>query len=309
MVSLRKFLILFFLAGAVLWLAGCGGESAVPEKNGKLIVRSGLPPVAFIASRIGGDRVDSRPMLPEGRSPHDYSPRPHDVLALAKAKLFFVTRLNFEKHLVKALGKTPVRVVDVTAPGVEWIPFDGADHVCEEHGHEGHDHGAVDLHVWLSMKNASAIAENICCALCGADPAGRAYYEKNLAVLKQEFAQVQEYAKKELAPFKGRTFFVYHPAFGYFGNMTGLRQSAVELDGREATPAHLFQIIEKARKENVKVIFVQPQFNPGSARSLSEAIGGDVAGLDPLAADVVANTRKMTDLLKHGFSAERSPEK
>ena len=88
--------------------------------------------------------------------------------------------------------------------------------------------------------------------------------------------------------------------------MTGLRQVAVELDGREATPAHLLEIIDKARRGRVRVIFVQPQFNPGSARALADAVHGEVAELDPLAGDVIANVHKMVEALKRGFCAERS---
>ena len=307
----RKFFMLSaVLAGILTLFSGCGeGESPERAENGKMLIRSGLPPVAFIASRVGGERVESKSMLPEGRSPHDYSPQPHDVLDLARAKFLFVTHLSFEKHLAEALNGAATRIIDVTEPGVEWIPFDGEAHDCDEHSRDGHDHGAMDLHVWLSPANASAIAENICRALSEADPAGREYYEANLAALKKEFADAQAYAEKELEPWRGREFFVYHPAFGYFGHVTGLRQVAVELEGREATPAHLLEIIRKARAENVKVIFVQPQFNPGSTRALADAIDGEVAELNPLEADIAANIRRMVDVLKRGFDGERSSEK
>ena len=307
----RKFFVLcaMLIAGLIL-VPGCGEEKHPDSsENGKLLIRAGLPPVAFIASRVGGERVESKSMLPEGRSPHDYSPQPHDVLDLARAKFLFVTRLSFEKRLAESLKNAATRIVDVTEPGVEWIPFDGVAHDCEEHSRDGHDHGAMDLHVWLSLENASVIAENICRALSEADPEGREYYEANLAALKKEFADAENFAKKELEPWRGREFFVYHPAFGYFGHMTGLRQVAVELDGREATPAHLLEIIRKARAENVKVIFVQPQFNPGSTRALAEAIDGEVEELNPLEADIVSNTRRMVEVLKRGFTGERSPEK
>lgn len=323
---------------AVLFLAGCGDGGKGAAAGGRMLVYSGLPPVAFLASEVGGDRVESRSMLPEGRSPHDYSPGPREIRGAASAKLFFTTGMNYENTISRPLDPARTRVVDVSA-GVERIPFDGAgcddpshrhagaavhDHACahshgpgevctDDHGApeaacdacaKDHAHGAFDPHVWLSAGNASVIADNIAKALSEADPEGAAVYAANLGALKRKLAESGEYAKRELAPFAGREFFVYHPAFGYFAKMAGLKQSAIELGGREATTGRLSEIIRRARAGGVRVVFVQPQFNPTSARALGKAIGGRVAGLDALASDIPANIRAMTDALKEGFSAE-----
>ena len=86
--------------------------------------------------------------------------------------------------------------------------------------------------------------------------------------------------------------------------MVNLRQEAIELGGREATPKRLSEIIRRALENRVRVVFVQPQFNPNSARALGNAIGGKVAPLDALAADIPANIRAMTDALVEGFASE-----
>ncbi len=301
---------------AVLISAGCGESGADSSvASGKLPVYSGLPPVGFLAARVGGDRVESRHVLPEGRSPHDYSPGPHDIRGAAASKLFFSTGMSFENALARPLSAGKTRVVDVTR-GIRRIPFDGAgctdpSHHHDEHGDHRHheEDDGLDPHVWLSMENAAAIAANICDALSEADPEHAAEYRANLAVLQKELAGTGEYVKNELAPWRGREFFVYHPAFGYYADMAGLRQVAVELGGREATPRHLAEVIRGAREAKVRVVFVQPQFNPASSRALAEAIGGEVAGLDALAYDLPGNTRKMTDVLKAGFrhAAEKQP--
>lgn len=133
-----------------------------------------------------------------------------------------------------------------------------------------HAHGASDPHVWLSAHNAAVMAENIAKALSEADPAGAAVYAANLEALKRKLREGEEYAKKSLAPYAGREFYVYHPAFGYFAKMVDLRQEAIELGGREATPKRLSEIIRRALENRVRVVFVQPQFNPNSARALGQ---------------------------------------
>ena len=252
-------------------------------------------------------------MLPEGRSPHDYAPGPHDIRAAAASKLFLTTRMPFEHSLLRPLANGNVKVIDVSE-GIQRIPF-GADceHTHNEDPHAGHAHGpgepcsedGLDPHVWLSLDNAIRIAENIEKAYSALDPAHAAVYRANCETLTRELAALKKEVVQELAPYAGGEFYVYHPAFGYFAHMTGLGQAAIELGGREATPAHLAGIIRRAREHGVRVIFVQPQFNPASARALSQAIGGEVVGMDPLAADLPANIREMTRVLKHGFAAQK----
>lgn len=296
---------------AALIIAGCGdNQKKKVAANGRLTVYSGIPPVAWLTAAVGGDRIDSKSVLPEGRSPHDYSPGPQEVRGVTGAGLFFTAGMPFENAVGRAIDPKQTRIVDVTADIVK-IPFEGdddddhdADHGEHDADHHHHDHGAFDPHVWLSMDNAAVIADHIAKALTEADPKGAEVYAANLAALKQKLADAKNYSVKTLAPYAGREFYVYHPAFGYFAKSVGLKQVGIELGGREVTPAHLVKVIKKAKADNVTVVFVQPQFNPSSARALGEAIGGRVAGLDPLAADIPANVRAMTDALKEGFSAD-----
>jgi zinc transport system substrate-binding protein len=104
--------------------------------------------------------------------------------------------------------------------------------------------------------------------------------------------------KKELEPLRGKTVFVYHPAFGYFLDEFGILQEAVETGGKEPTPRVLGQLIERARAEKVKVIFVQAQFPAESARTAAAAAGAELVSLDPLAADWLSNIRIMGEALQ-----------
>ncbi len=300
----------------MLLLCGCSDESAAVAK-GRTAVSAGLPPIAYIANRIGGDFIHATSILPEGRSPHDYSPGPHDIRAAAVSKLFLSTRMPFENSLFRPLSRGSVKLVDVSE-GISRIPFGvNCDHEHAEDPHAGHSHApgepcsedGLDPHVWLSLDNAVRIAENIEKAYAALDPAHAAVYRANCEALIREFSALEKEVKQELAPYAGQEFYVYHPAFGYFAQMTGLGQAAIELGGREASPAHLAGIIRRAKEHGVRVIFVQPQFNPASARALSQAIDGEVVGMDPLAADLPANIREMTRVLKAGFAARKERAK
>ena len=84
-----------------------------------------------------------------------------------------------------------------------------------------------------------------------------------------------------------------------------MKQRAIELNGREATAVQLATITREAKKAGVSVIFVQEQFNPGSAQALARQIGGDVAPLDPLATDLISNFKKIADSLERGFESQK----
>jgi len=80
-------------------------------------------------------------------------------------------------------------------------------------------------------------------------------------------------------------FLVFHPAFGYFASAYGLRQVAIEEEGKAPGPARLAAVIEAAKADGIKVVFVEPQFSSSAARTIASAIGGEVVVIDPLAAD------------------------
>ena len=288
------------IAGMIF--AGCGRRESAA--SGKLRVVCGLPPVAFIAEKIGGDRIVVSSMLPEGRSPHDYAPRPADIRNAGQAGFFFTTGMNFEKSAVRSLPET-VAVKDVSI-NIKRRNFDDGQGCCDGHGHNHDHHGeeSLDPHVWLSPDNAVSIAAVICDLFCEKDPANAPFYRKNFSDFKQQMARISQEIGKRLKPFAGREFLVYHPAFGYFADAAGLRQYPLEINGREMTARQLATVISKAKKDNVKVIFVQKQFNPRLAGELAAKINGSAMPLDPLAFDLVKNFEDMIAAIEQGFGGK-----
>jgi len=73
----------------------------------------------------------------------------------------------------------------------------------------------------------------------------------------------------------------------------GFEQIAIEIDGKEPSAENLANIINTAKKENIKTIFVQKQFSVKSAKAIAMQINGIVVPLDPLAEDYVENLKKI----------------
>ena len=151
-------------------------------------------------------------------------------------------------------------------------------------GHGQHD-GSLDPHIWLSPENAAAIAANIRDGLVSVDPVAAAYYDSNLVHLRSELREVDLELRTLLGPFAGRSFYVFHPAFGYFAERYGLEQVAIEVDGKEPGARDLVAVVTAARDAGVKVILVQPQHPASIARTVASEIGAELVIVDPLAYD------------------------
>lgn len=169
-----------------------------------------------------------------------------------------------------------------------------------EHAHHDHDHDDLkDPHVWLSPGMLRQQARRIASVLKEHTPAAAAAdIDANLAALESDLEKVDSEIRDRLAPLKGEAFYVYHGAFAYFADAYGLEQKAIEVGGRRPTAKQIAELAGRAKKENVKAIFVQPQFDHTSAEALAASIGGRVQPLDPLEKDVLANLRTIAETIR-----------
>ncbi len=277
---------IFFLFAAFLFFGGLTAGGARAENDSRLHVSVSIQPQAFFVERIGGDRVKVDVMVQPGQSPHTYAPTPKQMVRLAGAKAYFRVGVPFENGFITKLKSTVpgIAIID-TSRGIALENMPVHDTGEEEEHHDGE----LDTHTWLDpmlVKKQAAIIRD---SLSELDPAGRSSFENNFNRFAGELDDLHSRLAQALAPVKGKSFFVFHPAFGYFARAYGLNQVAVETGGKQPSARHLAQLIEKARKQEVKVLFVQPQFSTKSAETIARAIDGAVVPLDPLARDYIAN--------------------
>lgn len=305
------------LAAIVVLLAAWSPADRDAGADGKVGVIAGVLPISYFVERVGGPYVDVGVLVGPGQDPHSFELTPRLVAKMAEARLLFKVGFPFEDSLIQKAGSTfkNLRVIDIQQ-GIKLRPMTeekleageaGHGHAhggAPEHAH-GHEAGDSDPHTWLDPRLAKIQARTIADALIGVDPAHKAQYEKNAQDFQADLDAVHERLTRVLAPVKGKSFFVFHPAYGYFGDAYGLKQVPVQMAGKEPTAKQLARLIDLAEKEKVKVIFVQPQFSKKSAAALAEAIGATVAPLDDLAPDYLKNLQQMADKLDSALSAQR----
>ena len=254
--------------------------------DGRLPVFAGIPPLAYLVEQIGGEHVKVDVLVQPGQDPHTFEPTPQQVLALGRAAVFFKIDMPFESVLLEKVreGNRRLAVVDATrghreaADGRPVLREDAATTtIATLHA------GEPDPHVWLSPPLLKTMAANIAAGLCRADPA----HERGLSAEPGRArwtsrCRSHQRIGRMLAPYRGRSFYVFHPGFGYFADAYGLKEEAVEAGGQSPTPKQLRALIEKAKAEGVKTVFVQPEYDPQSAQVVAEAIGGQVVPINGL---------------------------
>jgi zinc transport system substrate-binding protein len=214
------------------------------------------------------------------------------MAGLAEAVFWVLSGTEFETALRPKIAALfpALPMID----GTEGVRFRS----LESHGDDEETEGGIDRHTWLGSEPAKLMAVHIRDALTAADPGGAAVYEQNCGALIGDIDAEFGALRAELASLRGKTVFVYHPAFGYFLDEFGIFQEAVETGGREPTPRVLQALMEKARREGAAAVFFQTQFPVNAARTAAEVLGLELAALDPLAPDWLANIRVMGAALK-----------
>ena len=90
-------------------------------------------------------------------------------------------------------------------------------------------------------------------------------------------------------------FIVYHPALTYYARDYGLRQVAIEADGKEPSAKQLTAGIRQAREDGVRRIFYQNQFPASTVEIIARDIDAEYVEIDPLDEDAIGAIDAMTD--------------
>jgi zinc transport system substrate-binding protein len=268
------------VAIAMLLAIGCSRGVEVQSTDGRLPVVVGIPPLQYLVEQIGGQHVKVDVLVRPGQDPHTFQPSPQQVVALGRAAVFFKIDMPFEAVLLEKVQEGNQRLVVVDAThGIKKRPLDETSH----------DTAELDPHVWLSPPLLKIMADNVAAGLCQADPAHKQQYRRNLTELVDRLDTLHKQVGRRLAPYRGRSFYIFHPGFAYFADAYGLKEQAVQVGGQQPTPKQLLALIEKARAQRVKTVFVQPEFDPKSVQVVADALGGRVVTINGLGENVIAD--------------------
>jgi zinc transport system substrate-binding protein len=270
-VKARILLISLSALALAIIVSGCTPRPQPIE--GKIQIVVSILPQAYFVERLGGDKVAVTVMVPPGASPATYEPTASQMRNLTQARMYVRIRVPFEEAWMDkiAAANQDMLIVDSTE-GIERI-------------------GGKDPHVWLSPRLVKIQVENIYGGLAQVDPANKDFYAQSKEEFLKELDALDEELAETLAGVKGEKFMVFHPAWSYFARDYGLEQIPIQIEGKEPSAAEMTDLIETAKANDIKVIFVQPQFSSEDAETIAKQIGGEVMFVDPLAKDCANNLR------------------
>jgi len=278
-----------FLLTLVFWLLFCVHAWAEP-----VTVFVSILPQKYFLEQIGGDLVDVRVMVEPGANPATYEPKPAQMAGLSSAAAYFAVGVPFEQvWLDRITSANPDMLVVHTDSCVPKIRMqDQYDSDADIHCVCA-DQAGLDPHIWLSPPLVMLQARAILRGLLEIDPANTAVYQDNYRRFIDQVADLDLAIMNVLAgKADGGDFMVFHPSWGYFARAYGLRQIPVEIEGKSPKPREMARLIDLARKKNIRVVFVQPQFSKAGAEAIAREIKGQTAVMDPLAEDWAENLRR-----------------
>lgn len=266
---MRKLLPLVFI-----FLMACGGV----QRGDKRLITVSILPQKYFVEKIAGDLFDVQVLVPPSASPATYSLAPSQMKELSQSMGWLrIGKIGFEQAWHQKIEDTnpKLKVFDTSAQA-DWITSEGEEH-------EGHVHAhGIDPHIWMAPDEVRKIARLTAEALAQLVPDKKAYFETNLASFEKEIDALDLQLQRKFEGIDNRKFLIFHPSLTYLAREYNLTQVAVEVEGKEPSPRYMGTLVEDARSEGIRVIFIQKEFDKENARQLADEIQGDVVQIDPL---------------------------
>jgi zinc transport system substrate-binding protein len=249
-------------------------------------------PQKYFVEKIVKDKYEINVMVKPGASPYTYEPKSSQMKSLVASKVYFYTGVSFEQVWLDKFKQSAKDTLFVdSTDGIEKMEMVKHEHHDENekmadtknHDHEEHDHSGLDPHVWLDPVLVKIQAKNIYETMVKIDSINADFYKTNYEEFLKELDALDENIKTILEPYKGKAFMVFHPSWGYFAKRYNLEEISIEIEGKEPKPAELVELMEEAKKHNIKIVFSSPQFSQKSALAISKNIQATVISIDPLA--------------------------
>src|SRR5437762_3349578 len=260
---------------------------ALPAQARKINVITATTDLAALTQEVAGDKVDVESIAKGYQDPHYVEAKPSFLLKLRNADLLILVGLDLEigwlPPLITQSGNGKIQpggqgYLDASQfAEIQEIPQGSVTRA------EGDVHPLGNPHYWLDPNNGRRIAKGIASKLSAMDPPDQAYFQQR----EQDFEKRLEEADKkwlaQMAPYRGRKVVTYHRSWPNFAKHFGLDVVGyVEpRPGIPPTPSHTLDLINLMKRENVKVMLIEPYFDLRTPNSVASQTGAKVLVMTP----------------------------
>lgn len=253
-----------------------------------------------IVREVGGDKVEVESLAKGYQDPHFVEAKPSFILKLNRADLLVAVGRELEIGWLPALinqarnskvqpgangyldASMTAKILDVSTGAVTRA--------------EGDVHPQGNPHYWLDPENGRRIAKAVQAKLSQLDPANAAAFAQREADFERRLTEGEQRWRAAMAPYKGLKVVTYHRSWPNFADAFGLDVVGyVEpKPGIPPSPAHTLQLIQQMKRDNVKLIIIEPYFDPKTPNSIGSQTGAQVVTLAPS----VGGEKDVTDYFK-----------
>jgi len=284
------------LSGLTL-VAALAGPSRAADKISVVATTEDL---ASLAREVGGDKVSVDAIARGYQDPHYVEAKPSFLLKLRRADLLLAVGLQLEigwlQPLVTQCGNPKIQ------PGapryLEASQFAEILEVATAPVSRamGDVHPLGNPHFWLDPANGQRVARGLADKFKQMLPGDAAYFEERVASFSQRLAEAEKRWDAAMAPYRGRKVVTYHRSWPNLAQRFGLDVvNYVEpRAGIPPSPGHLVDLIASMKRENVKIILVEPYFDLKTPQSVAAQTGAQVVVLLPS----VGGEKEVTDYFK-----------
>lgn len=255
----------------VVYTTGCH-KQPTKDKENLTIVTSFYPiylHVINIAKDIPGVEVVNM-TEPQMGCLHDYQLSPNDIKTLDRADIFVINGGGMESFMDKAISQFPHMPIIDASSGIDLL--------------EDKEHGELNPHVWVSVSGAIEQVKQIMEELIGLDQVNSDQYIENGNEYIGRLEELSKQMHEVLDPIPNKNIVTFHEAFPYFAKEFSFNIVGTILSDSDTEPSakELAQVIEAIKKENVKAVFMEPQYRSKSAQLIGAETGVEIYTLDPI---------------------------
>jgi zinc/manganese transport system substrate-binding protein len=256
--------------------------------------------LAALAREVGGDKIKVDFIGRGYQDPHFVEAKPSFILKLAKADLLVVVGRELEigwlPPLIQQSRNAKIQVgadgyldASLTAKILE-IPTGQITRAM------GDVHPQGNPHYWLDPENGRRVAKAIEGKLAALSPADAAYFEARYVDFDKRLSEAEGRWEAQLAPYKGLKIVTYHRSWPNFVDRFGLDVIGYiePRPGIPPSPGHTIDLIREMKRQNVKLLLVEPYFDLKTPNAIARDTGGKVLVMPPS----VGGEKEITDYFK-----------
>jgi len=282
------------LGAAALFLAAMPAQAAGPLK-----VIATTEDLGSIAREVAGDKATVESLSRGYQDPHFVEAKPSFVLKLNKADLLIAVGRELEIGWLPPLI-TQARNVKIQPGANGYLDASLTARILEIPSGQitramGDVHPSGNPHYWLDPENGKRIAKAVADKLAALDPANAGYFTQRYDDFQKRLTEAEARWTAMMAPFKGTKVVTYHRSWPNFTERFGLEVIGyVEpKPGVPPSPKHTIDLIQEMKRQNVKLILVEPYFDLKTPNSIARETGGKVVVLPPS----VGGEKEITDYI------------